>query len=87
MLEGKKAIVTGAAQGIGQAIAECLAKAGADVVVVDLDADRCADTLQLVESQRARGLALSANVGPVGSRQGDGRSRDEGMGPRGRVGE
>ncbi len=62
MLEGKKAIVTGAAQGIGQAIAECFAKAGADVAVVDLDADRCADTLQLVEQQRGRGLALSANV-------------------------
>ncbi len=62
MLEGKKAIVTGAAQGIGQAIAECLAKAGADVAVVDLEAARCADTLQLVERQQSRGLALSADV-------------------------
>lgn len=62
MLEGKKAIVTGSAQGIGQAIAECFAKAGADVAVVDLEADRCADTLQLVEAQQGRGLALSANV-------------------------
>lgn len=62
MLEGKKAIVTGAAQGIGQAIAECFAKAGADVAVVDLEADRCAETLQLVEHQRGQGLALSANV-------------------------
>ena len=62
MLEGKKAIVTGAAQGIGQAIAECLAKAGADVAVVDLEAARCADTLQLVEHQQRRGLALSADV-------------------------
>ena len=62
MLEGKKAIVTGAAQGIGQAIAECFAKAGADVAVVDLEAARCADTLQLVERQQRRGLALSANV-------------------------
>lgn len=62
MLEGKKAIVTGAAQGIGQAIAECFAKAGADVAVVDLEADRCADTVQLVEHQQCRGLALSADV-------------------------
>ena len=62
MLEGKKAIVTGAAQGIGQAIAECFAKAGADVAVVDLEAARCADTLQLVERQQSRGLALSADV-------------------------
>ena len=63
MLEGKKAVVTGAAQGIGQAIAECLAKAGADVAVVDLEAARCADTVQLVEQQQCQGLALSANVG------------------------
>ena len=60
MLEGKKAIVTGSAQGIGQAIAECFAKAGADVAVVDLEA--CADTLQLVKSQQRQGLELSANV-------------------------
>ena len=62
VLEGKKAIVTGAAQGIGQAIAECFAKAGADVAVVDREAARCADTLQLVERQQSRGLALSADV-------------------------
>ncbi len=36
-LHGKVAIVTGAAQGIGRAIAEALAQAGADIVVADLD--------------------------------------------------
>ena len=36
-LHGKVAIVTGAAQGIGRAIAETLAQAGADIVVADLD--------------------------------------------------
>ena len=62
-MEGKKAVVTGAAQGIGQAIANGLAQAGADVAVVDLDADRCQDTLQLVEGHGRRALAVSANVG------------------------
>ena len=33
-LHGKVAIVTGAAQGIGRAIAESLAQAGADIVEI-----------------------------------------------------
>ena len=36
------AVVTGAAQGIGQAAAVALAQQGADVACVDRDADRCA---------------------------------------------
>ena len=62
LLEGKKALVTGAAQGIGRAIAEVLAEAGADVVVVDLDAGRCEDTLQAIRGYGREGLALSMNV-------------------------
>jgi len=36
-LEGKRALVTGGAKGIGRYIAEGLAEAGADVVIADLD--------------------------------------------------
>lgn len=62
VLEGKKAVVTGAAQGIGQAIAEMLAQAGADVVVADLDVARCQDTVDRVKKHKRKALAVSTNV-------------------------
>ncbi len=62
VLEGKKAVVTGAAQGIGQAIAESLARAGADVVVADLDAGRCQETIDRVKRHNRQALAISTNV-------------------------
>ena len=37
-LSGKKALVTGAGSGMGAAICEALAEAGADVVCVDINA-------------------------------------------------
>ena len=63
MLEGKKAVVTGAAQGIGQAIAEILAQGGADVVVADLDVGRCHETADRVMRRNRQVLPLSVNVG------------------------
>ena len=44
-LEGRRAVVTGGAQGIGAAIARRLAEEGARVAVLDLDADRAAAVL------------------------------------------
>ncbi|MCP3804047.1 glucose 1-dehydrogenase [Allokutzneria sp. A3M-2-11 16] len=43
-LTGKVAVVTGAAQGIGKAVAEHLAAAGADLVLGDTDAERLEQT-------------------------------------------
>ncbi|MDK1031843.1 MAG: SDR family NAD(P)-dependent oxidoreductase, partial [Planctomycetia bacterium] len=39
-LEGKKAIVTGGASGIGKAIAAAFAAEGADVVIFDLNIEK-----------------------------------------------
>jgi 3-oxoacyl-[acyl-carrier protein] reductase len=61
-IEGKIAIVTGAAQGIGRAIAETLAGAGADVAVVDMDVFRAQETVSAVKSHGRRALAIKANV-------------------------
>jgi len=37
-LDSRKALVTGAASGIGEAIAHALSRAGAAVIVADIDA-------------------------------------------------
>jgi 3-oxoacyl-[acyl-carrier protein] reductase len=44
VLDGKAAIVTGSARGIGRATAELLSERGASVVINDLDADLAAQT-------------------------------------------
>jgi 3-oxoacyl-[acyl-carrier protein] reductase len=61
-LKGKVAIVTGAAQGIGRAIAETLARAGADLVVADLDPGRAQDTVNAIGQFGGRVLNVKVNV-------------------------
>jgi meso-butanediol dehydrogenase/(S,S)-butanediol dehydrogenase/diacetyl reductase len=56
------AVVTGAAQGIGQAAAVALAQQGADVACVDIDEGRCAETVALVEGLGRRALAVGCDV-------------------------
>jgi len=61
-LQGRVAIVTGAAQGIGRAIAESLAQAGADIVVADLDPSRAVETVSAVEGLGRKALSVKVNV-------------------------
>ena len=54
-LEGKIAIVTGAASGIGRAGAELMAAAGALVVAADIDDDGAAQVVAGIEGSRRAG--------------------------------
>ena len=55
-------LVTGASRGIGQAIAEALASAGADVAVTARDHGSLAETVKRVESHGRTGHALLLDV-------------------------
>ncbi|NOY65626.1 MAG: 3-oxoacyl-[acyl-carrier-protein] reductase [Nitrospirae bacterium] len=61
-LKGQTALVTGAARGIGRAIAEALAKEGANIVVVDLNQDEAHQCAEYMESLGVKAVALSGDV-------------------------
>ena len=64
-LAGKVAIVTGSGRGIGRAIALKLAKAGAAVVVNDLDDEPALETLAQIEASGGRGICCNGDVAAV----------------------
>jgi len=61
-LNDKVAFVTGAAQGIGKAIAVALAKEGAKVVISDINIELATQTAKEVEALGVKALALKTNV-------------------------
>jgi 3-oxoacyl-[acyl-carrier protein] reductase len=61
-LGGKVAVVTGAGQGIGKALARGLAAAGAAVVVADVLPENAAATARQIEGAGGRALGLGVDV-------------------------
>jgi len=68
-LEDKTALVTGAGQGIGRAIALRLAQEGASLIVNDAEAGRAASTAAEIEQAGGRALAYPADVSRPGQVQ------------------
>lgn len=58
----KIALVTGAAGGIGRAVALCFAGEGAVVIVSDINATGCAETLEQLERKGGSGMSVIADV-------------------------
>ena len=61
-LDGKVAVVTGAARGIGRAIAEELSKAGADVALCDLKAEWLNETADAVKKNGRKACCFAVDV-------------------------
>lgn len=64
-LTGKVALVTGAAQGIGKAVALLLARHGADIVVSDINLEKAEETAKEIESIGPKAMAIKVNVGSL----------------------
>jgi NAD(P)-dependent dehydrogenase (short-subunit alcohol dehydrogenase family) len=64
-VRGKVAVVTGAGRGLGRAYAEALARAGAAVVVNDVDAEAAGAVVKAIEADGGQAVGVVAPVGPT----------------------
>lgn len=61
-LDGRAALVVGAGNGIGQAIAEAFATAGAGVAAVDIESDAGGRTAALIAARGGKSIAIACDV-------------------------
>jgi 3-oxoacyl-[acyl-carrier protein] reductase len=61
-MNGKTAVITGGARGIGRAIALALAGRGVDIGIVDLEGDAAVETAEAVEKLGARAVVYRCDV-------------------------
>jgi NAD(P)-dependent dehydrogenase (short-subunit alcohol dehydrogenase family) len=66
-LKGNTVLVTGAGNGIGAAIANAMAEAGADVIAADIDEGAAKTCAEAASAHGGRTLPLQADCGDVGS--------------------
>lgn len=62
-LTGKTAVITGSTKGIGRAIAEALARAGARVVISSRKADACATVAGELQQEGLQAIAIPCHIG------------------------
>lgn len=65
-LEGKVALVTGAALGLGRSFAQTLTEFGADVVIVDIDSDHLEETAGILKASGRKIFKVVADVSNPG---------------------
>lgn len=79
-LKNQVALVTGGGRGIGRAIAQALAAAGATVAVLSRSKEELAETVRLIEQDRGRAAAFAADVTDAQAIQNAVRSIEQSLG-------